>query len=243
MTCVEAMQVQAYADGELEATASVAVEAHLEHCAECAGLYADIVSIRKAMSEDAVYYRAGKALDRKIRAALNRESGETSQFRIPGERVFWRGALSGGAAAALAASLAFFILLPSAQDQIASDVVAAHLRSLMGTHLIDVASSNHHVVKPWFAGHADVSPSVVDYAKDGFVLVGGRVDYVHGERAAVANVFAWKDDGSARAGTRSVNGYRLVAWKSGDLFYCAVSDMGPDEMQALSDLIRKSSQS
>jgi anti-sigma factor RsiW len=149
---------------------------------------------------------------------------------------------------ALAASLALFVALPPAQDEMANDVVAAHLRSLMGTHLIDVASSNHHVVKPWFAGHADISPPVTDYAREGFPLVGGRVDYVDGARAAVVvyrhgahvvNVFAWKDDGRAKAGARNLDGYHLLAWKEGGLFFCAVSDMDAKELQALSELIRE----
>jgi anti-sigma factor RsiW len=122
------------------------------------------------------------------------------------------------------------------------------VRSLLGAHLIDVASSNHHVVKPWFAGRTDFSPPVGDYAEQGFPLVGGRLDYVDGRRAAVlvyrhgahvVNVFVWKDDGSLSAREKDVSGYHILSWKEGGLFFCAVSDMESGELRDLSGLFQK----
>jgi len=244
MNCPRRMDVQASLDGELDALSAAAIERHLESCEECAGLRADIEAIRRMMREDAAYHRADAALRNRIGKALDRASGA----RRLGMGPFWRGAASGGAAVALAASLMLLLFLPSAQNEFANDVVSAHLRSLMGAHLIDIASSDHHTVKPWFAGHADVAPPVADYAAQGFKLVGGRVDYVHGERAAVVvyrhgahvvNLFVWKNDGAAAPGTRTRNGYHLLAWAEGDLFFCAVSDAAPDELKVLQRLVEK----
>ncbi len=243
MSCPHRLEVQACFDGELDAVSAATIESHLEGCAECAALRADIEAVRGLMREQAPYYRADEALRRRIAAALDRESG-TRRLRVA---PFWAGAASGGAAIALAASLMLALLGPSVQDQIASDVISAHLRSLMGTHLIDVASSDHHTVKPWFDGHADIAPPVENFAKEGFKLVGGRVDYVHGERAAVVvyrhgahvvNVFVWKNDGAATPGLRKRNGYTLLAWAKGDLFYCAVSDTATEELKTLEGLIQ-----
>jgi anti-sigma factor RsiW len=110
-----------------------------------------------------------------------------------------------------------------------------------------VVSTDQHTVKPWFAGHADVSPLVADFAPQGYRLVGGRADYFEHQRAAVAvyqhgahviNVFTWVAGRGAlpRFATRS--GYRLAFWKVGDLQYCAVSDAGWDELQGLTRLLR-----
>jgi anti-sigma factor RsiW len=74
------------------------------------------------------------------------------------------------------------------------------MRSLMPIHLIDVASSDQHTVKPWLAEHTNVSPTVADFEQQGFRLLGGRADLVDQQRAAVTvyrrgahviNVFSW----------------------------------------------------
>jgi len=247
MACEQALQVQAYVDGELDAFGAAALEKHLESCAECTSLRNDLETLKSNIRGAASYYRANPVLEQRVRTTLGL-SGQSAR-RGRNRRPFWLGAASGALAAALAASLVAALWLPSAQ-QIAPDVVSAHVRSLMDDRLVDIPSSNHHVVRPWFAGRADISPPADDFAKEGFALAGGRIDYVHGERAAVlvyrhgahiVNVFVWRDDGAARAGENTLNGYHLIAWKKGNLFFCAVSDMAEAELGQLTKLIREKS--
>jgi anti-sigma factor RsiW len=117
----------------------------------------------------------------------------------------------------------------------------------MPDHLIDVVSTDKHTVKPWFAGHADVSPVVADFAEQGYRLIGGRADYFDHQRAAVIvyqhgshviNVFSWAatKDSVPRDTTR--NGYHMAFWRTGDLVYCAVSDTGWDELRRLVRLLQ-----
>ncbi|MDR3527243.1 MAG: zf-HC2 domain-containing protein [Rhizomicrobium sp.] len=242
MSCSRQLEVQAWLDDEMDAVSGAALERHIAGCEDCARLRSDIEALRAALHQ-APYHRASQSLRRGLTNALARESGGRRPLG------FWTGAATGMGATAMAACLALFLLLPSAQDEIAHDVVTAHLRSLAGNHLVDVVSSDHHTVKPWFDGRADLAPATADFDKQGFKLVGGRVDYVHGSRTAVlvyrhgahvVNVFAWKNDGAARAGLRQKNGYTLLSWASGDLFYCAISDTATQDLQSLAHLIKQS---
>ena len=240
MNCEQSLLVQAYLDGELDAAEALKAEGHLKSCAECQTLAAEHAELKLALAA-APYHRADAALRAKISRALDAEAKPVR--RRPG---FWLGAGSGGGAVAIAAVIAFFFLLPA--NSLVNDLAEAHLRSLMGNHLIDVASSDRHTVKPWFAGHADVSPPARDFAAQGFALVGGRADYVHGARAAVVvyrhgahviNLFAWADRGGRfpRSGMR--DGYRMLFWKQGDLDLAAVSDVTESELKDFADLIKK----
>jgi anti-sigma factor RsiW len=162
-------------------------------------------------------------------------------------RSFWVGALGGVGGTAIAATFAFLLLVPRFANPLLDELVSAHVRSLMPSHLIDVVSTDKHTVKPWFAGHADVSPVVADFEPQGYRLIGGRVDYLERQRSAVVvyqhgahvvNVFSWAGHEGALPADVTRSGYHLAFWKAGDLEYCAVSDTGWDELLGLVRLLR-----
>jgi anti-sigma factor RsiW len=250
MACPETLRVQAYFDGELDASASEEIERHVETCCECAALLRSLEAVRGAMRQPTLYHRASPKLESRVTDALNREIGNlwSLESLILRGKQFWSGAASGAGATALAAALAFMVFFPSASDPLVNDVMSAHLRSLMESHLIDVVSSDQHTVKPWFAGHADVSPPTADFPREDYRLVGGRVDYVDGHRAAVLvyrhgahtiNVFSWAQSGESLPNIVTRHGYHAVFWQSGDLVFCAVSDTELDELLGLVRLIKE----
>jgi anti-sigma factor RsiW len=260
LQCAEALRVQAYFDGEVDAPSAVEVERHAERCAECRALLQHLAATRARMREELEFPAAPAQLRSSIARMLDAEAGSGAETRAtlragaphvrPRSRpgAWWLGAL-GGAGAALAAAMAFFFLSPALNGALLDEVVSAHVRSLMPEHLTDVLSTDRHTVKPWFAGHADVSPVVADYADQGYPLIGGRADYFDRQRVAAVvyrhgahliNVFAWVADWRPLPQYSTRSGFHIACWKLGNLQYCAISDAGWEELQGLTRLLRAS---
>jgi anti-sigma factor RsiW len=238
MSCVESLRVQAYMDGELDALDAAAVETHLESCAECQAQCEAQGDLKSALA-GAEYHRAAPLLRARIAKSLDSE-----RKARPG---FWTGVSGGAGGMALAACLALFFLT-RAPVGLTDDLVTAHMQALDSGKLFMVASSDHHTVKPWFAGHADVSPPVTDFKAQGFVLTGGRSDRIKGQRAAVTiyrhglhvvALFAWADTGRALPDDATRKGYHAVYWKQADMDFAAVSDTAPAELRDFVGLVKK----
>ncbi len=253
MLCAETLRVQAYFDGELDALSAAEIERHRETCAECQSLLKGLDQVRTALRQDRYYVTASPALRERILRKLDDESALKGTRSIEARRAkgrphpFWWGAFTGVGGAAIAAGVAFFPIVPPRSNPVSDDLVSAHVRSLMPDHLIDVVSTDRHTVKPWFAGHADVSPVVADFAPQGYRLIGGRADYFDHQRVAVVvyrhglhviNVFSWAADGHGVPTNSNREGYHLAFWRMGDLVYCAVSDTAWDELLGLTRLLQ-----
>jgi anti-sigma factor RsiW len=248
MNCTEVLRVHAYFDGELDAGEAASVQQHLGTCACCKTLLADLERTRATL-RPAPQMRAPARLRTHIDALLDAEPVMVPRERPRAwrSRNFWLGAFAGLGTSAAAAVLVLLLLIPAASAPLVDDLLAAHLHSLTGDHLIAVASSEQHTVKPWFAGRADVAPTVTDFGAQGFALAGGRVDELDGRRSAVmvyrhgahvVNVFSWPANNLWRPRTTTRRGYRMLFWQIGDVAYGAVSDAGWSELASLEDLMR-----
>jgi anti-sigma factor RsiW len=177
------------------------------------------------------YYEAPPGLERKILQSLRQEESAPSTWRwlalaaslLLGVSVTW--------------NIAQFRSRVDPAQLLADNVLSAHVRSLAGTHLLDVPSSDQHTVKPWFNGKLDFSPGVKDI--EGFPLLGGRLEYFEGHPAAALiygrhnhtiNLFMWPSATPIEAGTQTRNGYHLQYWSANGMTFWAVSDLNQTEL-------------
>jgi anti-sigma factor RsiW len=266
MQCERARELLSpYLDGELSMEERRAVAAHIEGCRACSAQAADFQRIGRTLAE-AGREPAPKALALRVRANLARES-EAEAGRIAPSfdkralvtpasgrpssalRALMRQAAVIAAACVLSALATWWIVGTAGEaSRLEQEVLAAHVRSLLQDSPIQVASSDAHTVKPWFAGRVDFSPDVKDLAADGFPLLGGRLDYVGGRRVGAVvykrrlhtiNVFMWPSASSGDAAPRLIarNGYNLLAWSRGGVAYWAVSDLNAGDLGQLQGLL------
>ncbi|HMD59451.1 MAG TPA: zf-HC2 domain-containing protein [Steroidobacteraceae bacterium] len=253
MACAESLRVQAYFDGQVDPASAAGIKQHIDGCAACATLLRELEQTRDAIRQELPVQRAPPALRARIMQALDQEmAGENSRRggRLPSSwrlRPFWAGAAGGMGIAAAAAAVVIVLLSPSLSGPLLDELVADHVKSLLPSQLIAVVSTDQHTVKPWFAGRADVSPVVADFAPQGYRLLGGRADPLAQQRAAVVvyqhgahiiNVFSWASSRPLVPRTATRNGYRLAFWRAGNLDYCAVSDTSWDELLGLEHLLQ-----
>ena len=235
MTCNDVERdLDPYVDRELRPDVDAVLGQHLRGCVACRRRVADREAIGLLVSS-VPYHSAPDRL--------------RLQLLTQARRARWRrSALAWAAAAAVVVSLGSGIALvrssrtavgPGA-DSMVNAVVDGHVRSLMADHLVDVASTDQHTVKPWFLGQLDYSPPVRDLAALGFPLVGGRLEYLSGRPVAALvyqyqkhtiNLFIWPTGAdTTAAASRFVRGFHVDQWVRDGMTFWVVSDANEAEL-------------
>jgi anti-sigma factor (TIGR02949 family) len=247
MRCEEVRpRLDAYLDGELADTERPSLEDHVAGCADCGPELATLERLRDEIHRAAPRYAAPPVLRSQIRSAIRREEAAPmwASGRAPGWLAYAASILL---AVAIGSGGTFMLLGERQESAIAGEIIDSHLRSLLGTHLTDVASSDQHTVKPWFAGRSDVSPPAVDLRPQGFPLVGGRLDLIAGKpvpalvykrREHVINLFVLPAANGEFDKALTRRGYSLRHWKEGDLGFWAVTDAAPAELAEFEHIFR-----
>jgi len=264
MNCEEATKLMdGYLDGELDPITSQTIERHLRDCPECARTHEAHRALVHSIGSAMPYYHAPSELRERIRFSLREETAEqpvrnvapdarpviAEKQREPRSIIFgtsWNW-LALAASIVLVAIIAWN-LVPrlqqsgaNAEQFLATQLIASHVRSLMANHLADVASSDQHTVKPWLDARLDFAPPVVDLANAGFPLIGGRLDYldqrqvaalIYQRRKHFINLFVWPAADASRT-TKEIShqGYQLLHWVGSDFNYWAVSDVSGNDLQ------------
>ena len=271
MNCEEATKLMdGYLDSELDPITSQKIEQHLRECPKCDQAYKIHGSLIRVIGNATPYYKVPAELREQIQSSLRDAvgakdkggSGQPGQLSVPrpqGERrpvlshVPWNWLAL--AAAIMSGALITAVFLPrmrapNADQFLATQLIASHVRSLMANHLMDVPSSDQHTVKPWLDAKLDFAAPVADLSSQGFPLIGGRLDYlnnhsvaalVYQKRKHFINLFIWPttpEDSTAQTMVER-EGYHLVHWSDGDFTYWAVSDVNPSDLQNFKQLFEQ----
>lgn len=128
-------------------------------------------------------------------------------------------------------------------------VVDDHLRALAAAQPFEIASSDRHVVKPWFNGRTTIAPSAPDLADQGYPLIGGRVDVIDGQSVpslvyrhdrhiisvTITPLPPEPQDGAEKGREGTV----VESWRDGRLAYWAASDLNAADMRRFAELFRE----
>jgi anti-sigma factor RsiW len=238
--------VAAYADGELDALRTYPMKKHLHDCAGCAARHRSILALRARIGAEVPKFVASPALHARVRATVAAvRASAPRQARAMADRWRWLtgGVLAGCTASVFAWMLGTTVLAWRAHEDFAVAAVSAHVRATLNNHLIEVASSDRHTVKPWLSGRLDYSPPVEDLRNDGFPLIGGRLDYL--ERRPVAtlvyryrqhtiDVFVRPETSHApTSAPGAVRGFNVARASGPSMDWLAVSDVEPAVLSVL----------
>jgi len=230
--------LNAYCDGELDPVAVGEFERRLESDESLKARYDRLQKLREAVrSIPQMDMPAG--LQDRIQSRLDGE--RRNNVTVLRRRTWSYQALA--AAAVFGAVISSSVMMTMEQfgqrDNVASEVVAGHIRGLLAPQPYDIASSDRHTVKPWFTARLPASPQVPDLAAKGFSLLGGRVDVIgHDPVATVVYKHAAHTISltTLRPGQsvpdQTISGYYVRSWSDGDFTFVAVSDLPGADLAA-----------
>ena len=229
-----------YLDGELPDGEIPGLERHLKSCPGCASEALAQRELQGAIREAGARFRPSAAFRARVKAA-----GEDRwrYFAVRGLPI----------AAALLVGAGLFAVLGGGSrrggDEVAlREVVDLHLTQLASSAPLDVLSSDHHTVKPWFEGRVPFAFDLPELTGSPFELEGGRAVWI-GQEAAAHLVFRVRKhrlsvfvlaerpgaapmlpDLSPREATHA---FRVVSFERAGLRYAVVGDTGPEDLEAL----------
>jgi len=219
------LKLQAYLDGECDPDAARAFEARL----------ADDEGLRVRLEQALALRKALRAIPQEeMPEALRARVGATVAGERPREGGWsWR-AVAAAVIVGVLISVAAMLALDRyrSRQELVQQVIASHVRGLLASQPFDIASSDSHVVRPWFTSRIARSPQVLNLAQQGFVLSGGRIDvvgntpvptvvYKHDTHVVSLTMLA----PGLSLPTASQSGYQALSWSDGNATYVAVCDL------------------
>lgn len=230
------LQLSAYCDGELDAASASELRRRMARSASLMVRYQRLVSLRKAV-RCLPEFGMPSNLATRIQSQLDVEA-PSNVTALPGRNLLRLKPAAVFASADAISSSAVALMKKFGQpNNVAAEIVAAHMRRLLTSQPFDMASSDRHAVEPWFAEHFVASPEIPDLAERGFTLLGGRADVIGPDPAATivyqygAHIVSLTALGPGQAiAEQTIAGYNVRSWRDAEFTYVAVSDLPGEEL-------------
>jgi len=233
----DTLRLNAFVDGELALGEQLQVEQQLQGDAAARAHVERLRALRETVQGNASYHAAPAELRARIAATL---APRVARPRARTRWFEWRSWTLGAALATMAAVAFNLSLMHHDDPRVEEDVIASHVRATLGQRWVDVASSDHHTVKPWLSARLDFSPPVHDIDEPAAKLLGGRVDYVDGRPVAalayrngghMVDEFVWPASGGDKPVAQSTSrGFNIAHWTRAGMTHWLISDLNPNEL-------------
>jgi anti-sigma factor RsiW len=231
--------VHGYLDGELDPAHAIELECAIAADAALAAERDSTQALRNLIRDRLASERAPSGLRSRIESAVG--------LRRERPRPSWSMLAAASVLVAVMASGTTWLTVREPQTDAAEMVVADHLRALMAPQPADVSSSDRHTVKPWFNGRVPQAPKVVDLTREGFPLIGGRVDVigrvpvptlVYRHNQHLISLSAIPATGVKSPARRTIAGFNVLDWSDNGVHYWAVSDLGASDLDSFAKAFR-----
>lgn len=236
-------KLDAYLDGELAADDVRALEQHLRSCPACAAQSLERVQLKRAIQGAGQKYSPDAAFRARIQKSLATRRG--------GWRNFWFPAIAVSAAALIVAAI--FLIIGHdrrSEQQLLSELTDLHVATLASANPVDVVSTDRHAVKPWFEGKIPFTFNLPDLQNSPFVLVGGKVTYLHQSPGAELifrmrqhqiSVFIFQENAFGDIPGKDfghAHSFNLQSWSHSGLRYFVMGDVAESDLEKLSELLK-----
>jgi anti-sigma factor RsiW len=235
-------KLDTYFDGELGLEEARALEEHLRGCANCTA-----EGLAKLQRKRAVQASGHRFVpDPAFRARIQKSITTRPRSKWPA-RLF---PILATVAAVLIVGVVFLTLRRdrSGERQLMSELADLHVATLASSNPVDVVSTDRHTVKPWFQGKIPFTFNLPELQNSPFVLVGGRVSYLHQSPGAELifrvrqhqiSVFIFEErDVPGSEDLRTALSFQVRSWRHNGLSYFMIGDAAPEDLDKLSELLK-----
>jgi anti-sigma factor RsiW len=245
--------LDAYADDSCSPEELTQVESHLRDCPSCVREVLGRIQGKRMNRAAAARFTPSPEFRLRIEKSIRPKPGLTSLLPMP----FLISRLSVVAAALVVVAIAVSISVTlwtrhSAREQALSELLDLHVATLASANPVDVISTDRHTVKPWFQGKLPFTFNLPELQNTPFRLIGAKLMYFrHSPGAQLLfetgkhsiSVFIVQDQAGmitpgTAVGSNREKGFSVESWSAAGLRYVAISDTGPRDIHALSELLR-----